>query len=183
MPPAVARHVQTRANHPTLEKARLIVAYADLKGRAAHVGRTAMDVAQRTGARLILYALDDYSPFTDPFPTAWSADQEPGEFSDPLTTGDLQVLGHSELAELVAEANGFGINAGGWLPREGGVDAMVNYAREHGADVVLLPDDLPDRGLLDRLVGATEDKAAEQDRPELAVLLVEPTGVVRHAGA
>jgi hypothetical protein len=182
--PAEATLMNTRASRPAeLEQAGLIVAYADHKGRAAHVGRTAMDVAQRTGARLILYALDDYTPFSDPLPTAWSADQEPGEFSDPLTTRDLELLGHAELAEQVAEAIGLGISAGGWLPREGGVGAMVDYAREHGADVVLLPDDLPDRGLLDRLVGATEDAAAEQDRPELAVLLVEPAGVVRHAGA
>ena len=141
-----------------------------------------MDVAQRTGARLILYALDDYTPLADPLPTAWSGDQEPGEFSDPLTADDLEMVGHPALAEQVAEARGLGISVGGWLPREGGVDAMVDYARDHGAEVVLLPDDLPDRGLLDRLVGATEDEAAEQDRPELAVLLVAPAGAVRHAG-
>ncbi len=176
--------MKTRTNRPAeLERAGLIVAYTDGKGRAAHVGRTATDVAQRTGARLILYALDDYMPLADPLPTAWSGDQEPGEFSDPLTTDDLEMLGHPALAEQVAEAHGLGIGAGGWLPRAGGVDAMVDYAREHGAEVVLLPDDLPDRGLLDRLVGATEEKAVEQDRPGLAVLLVEPTGAVRHADA
>ncbi len=159
------------------------MAYADEEGRAAHVGRTAMDVAQSTGSRLILYALDEYTPLADPLPTAWSGDREPDEFSDPLTTRDLELLGHAALAEQVAEAQRVGISVGGWVPREGGVDAMVDYAREHAADVVLLPDDLPDRGVLDRLVGATVDEAAEQDRPELAVLLVEPTGAVRHAGS
>ncbi|MGH2380645.1 MAG: hypothetical protein ACRDG7_05425 [Candidatus Limnocylindria bacterium] len=148
------------------------MAYVDRNRRAVHV-RTAMDVGRRIGARLIFYALDDYTPLADPLPAAWSGDQEPGEFSDPLTADDLEMLGHPALAEQVAEAHGLGISAGGWLPREGGVDAMVDYAREHGAEVVLLPDDLPDRGLVDRLVGATEHEAAEQDRRELAVLLVD----------
>jgi hypothetical protein len=68
-----------------------------------------MDVAQRTGARLILYALDDYTPLAGPLPTTWSGDQEPGEFSDPLTTGDPEMLGHPALAKQVAEAHGLGM--------------------------------------------------------------------------
>jgi hypothetical protein len=56
---------------------------------------------------------------------------------------------------------------------------MVGYARDHGADLLLLPAELDEPGLADRLKGETVEKAveeAEETGPGLAVLLVAADG-------
>ena len=71
------------------------------------------------------------------------------------------------------------IDAWGWLPGDHGTDAMVDYAREHGADLLLLPAELDEPGLGERLKGETVAKAVEEASerdPGLAVLLVAADG-------
>jgi len=56
---------------------------------------------------------------------------------------------------------------------------MVDYARSHGADLLLLPAELDEPGLADRLKGETVAKAVEEATetdPGLAVLLVATDG-------
>jgi hypothetical protein len=61
---------------------------------------------------------------------------------------------------------------------------VVAYARDHGADLILLPADLEDPDLGERLKGETVDKAVEEaeERPSgLAVVLVAPDGATELA--
>jgi hypothetical protein len=79
----------------------------------------------------------------------------------------------------VAAAREAGVDAWGWLASDHGTDALVAYAREHDADLILLPDDLEDPGLSERLKGETVDKAVEEateTTPGLAVVLVAHDG-------
>jgi hypothetical protein len=83
------------------------------------------------------------------------------------------------LASKVAAAREAGVVAWGWLASDHGTDALVAYARGHGADLVLLPADLEDPGLAERLKGETVDKAVEEATESasgLAVVLVAPDG-------
>jgi nucleotide-binding universal stress UspA family protein len=167
----------------TLQNARTIVAYTDDDGRYRHVRDAAFDVARDSGGRVILYALDEYSPVSDPVPNEWSSDRLEGQFGDPLTVHDLERLGREALAAQVLEATTQGIDAGVALPSEGGVDKMVEYAQRHDADVVLLPLEMEqDTGLLDRLVGRTRDEAIESDvENTVAVLFVGADGTIERA--
>jgi hypothetical protein len=61
---------------------------------------------------------------------------------------------------------------------------VVAYARDHGADLILLPADLEDPGLTERLKGETVDKAvseATETPAGLAVVLVTPDGATELA--
>jgi predicted amidohydrolase len=57
---------------------------------------------------------------------------------------------------------------------------MVDYARQQGADLVLLPENLEEPGLVDRLKRETVGKAVDEleetarDGDGIAVLLVRP---------
>ncbi|HEY6710337.1 MAG TPA: hypothetical protein VJB61_22435, partial [Actinomycetota bacterium] len=97
----------------------------------------------------------------------------------PLSDQDLVKLGREPFARKVAAAREAGIDAWGWLASDHGTDALVTYAREHQADLVLLPAGLEDPGLAERLKGETVDKAVEEateSAPGLAVVLVAPDG-------
>jgi nucleotide-binding universal stress UspA family protein len=79
----------------------------------------------------------------------------------------------------VAAAREAGVDAWGWLASDHGTDALVTYARDHGADLILLPADLEDPGLGERLKGETVDKAVEEATETaagLAVVLVDADG-------
>jgi nucleotide-binding universal stress UspA family protein len=79
----------------------------------------------------------------------------------------------------VAAAREAGVDAWGWLASDHGTDALVTYARDHGADLILLPADLEDPGLSERLKGETVEKAveeAEETAAGLAVVLVDADG-------
>ena len=62
----------------------------------------------------------------------------------------------------MAAAREAGVDAWGWLASDHGTDAMVTYARDHGADLILLPADLEEPGLGERLKGETVDNAVEE---------------------
>jgi hypothetical protein len=79
----------------------------------------------------------------------------------------------------VAAARKAGVDAWGWLASDHGTDAMVAYARDHDADLILLPADLGDPGLGERLKGETVEAAvseATETPTGLAVVLVAADG-------
>jgi hypothetical protein len=112
-------------------------------------------------------------------PNQWGSQAEGAQFGDPLSDQDLVKLGREPFARKVVAAREAGVDAWGWLASDHGTDALVDYARGHRADVVLLPADLDDPGLAERLKGETVDKAveeAEEAAPGLAVVLVAADG-------
>jgi nucleotide-binding universal stress UspA family protein len=148
----------------------------------AHVAKAAVELARRSGARLILYDRDAASAMGDPLPTWWSTSGEPEQYGDPLSEAELRKLGFEDTAGRVARARAAGVDAWGWLPAQRGTDHLVDYAHEHDADVVLLPAELEEPGLTDRLRRQTVDRAVEETEAQpdhLAVVLVEPDGSLR----
>ena len=159
--------------------ARLLVAYVSEDEELDHVRDAAVDIGRRGGAKVILYDRDSASAFADPMPNQWGSQAEGAQFSDPLSDQDLVKLGREPFARKVAAAREAGVDAWGWLASDHGTDALVEYARGHGADLVLLPADLEEPGLAERLKGETVDKAVEEaaeSAPGLAVVLVAPDG-------
>jgi nucleotide-binding universal stress UspA family protein len=112
-------------------------------------------------------------------PNQWASQAEGAQFSDPLSDQELVKLGREPFARKVAAARQAGVDAWGWLAADHGTDALVTYARDHGADLILLPADLGDPGLSERLKGETVSKAVEEAQettPGLAVVLVATDG-------
>jgi nucleotide-binding universal stress UspA family protein len=160
----------------------LLVAFVSEDDQFAHVAKAAVELARRSGARLILYDRDAASAMGDPLPTWWSASGEPEQYGDPLSEAELHKLGFEDTAGRVARARAAGVDAWGWLPAQRGTDHLVDYAHEHDADVVLLPAELEEPGLTDRLRRQTVDRAVEETEAQpdhLAVVLVEPDGSLR----
>ena len=158
--------------------ARLVVAYVSEDGELDHVRDAALEIGRR-GARVILYDRDSASAFSDPMPNQWASQAEGAQFHDPLSDDELVKLGREPFARKVAAAREAGVDAWGWLASDHGTDALVTYARDHGADLILLPADLEDPGLSERLKGETVSKAveeAEESAASLAVVLVAPDG-------
>jgi nucleotide-binding universal stress UspA family protein len=159
--------------------ARLLVAYVSEDDELDHVRDAAVDIGRRDGAKVILYDRDSASVFSDPMPNQWASQAEGAQFGDPLSDQELVKLGREPFARKVAAARRAGVDAWGWLASNHGTDAMVDYARDHGADLILLPADLEDPGLGERLRGETVDNAVEEaaEAPTaLAVVLVAPDG-------
>ena len=166
-----------------LTSARLLVAYVSEDDQLDHVRDAALEIG-RGGARVILYDRDSASAFSDPMPNQWASQAEGAQFHDPLSDQELVKLGREPLARKVAAARKAGVDAWGWLASDHGTDALVAYARDHDADLILLPADLEDPGLAERLKGETVDKAVEEvtEAPAgLAVVLVAPDGATELA--
>jgi nucleotide-binding universal stress UspA family protein len=163
--------------------ARLLVAYVSEDEELDHVRDAALEIG-RHGARVILYNRDSASAFSDPMPNQWASQAEGSQFGDPLSDQELVKLGREPFARKVAAARKAGVDAWGWLASDHGTDALVAYARDHGADLILLPADLEEPGLTERLKGETVEAAVEEatEAPSgLAVVLVTPDGATELA--
>jgi nucleotide-binding universal stress UspA family protein len=168
------------------EVARLLVAYTGEGDDLAHVTRTALRLAAEHGARVVLYDRDAASAFADPWPNQWGSQGEGAQFGDPLSDEELVKLGRESLARQVATAREEGVDAWAWLPEKHGTDALVDYARRHHADLILLPEDLDEPGVAERLMGETVEKAVDEveESPNgIAVLLVAEDGSTRTAAS
>jgi nucleotide-binding universal stress UspA family protein len=164
--------------------ARLLVAFISEDDELDHVRAAAIQAARRNHARVILYDRDAASAFSDPMPNQWASQAEGDQFGDPLSPQELVKLGREPIARKVDAARRDGVDAWGWLASDHGTDAMVDYARDHGADLLLLPAELDEPGLADRLKGETVAKAVEEATeagPGLAVLLVATDGATELA--
>ncbi len=162
-----------------LDSARVLVAFVGEDEELDHVADAGVELARRSRGRLILYDRDAASAFADPLPNQWASYGERDQYGDPLSEDELVRLGREQLARKVAAAHRQGVDAWGWLAERHGTDTMVDYARRHHADFVLLPDDLDEPGLADRLKRETVDRAVDEasEEPEgIAVLLVAPDG-------
>jgi nucleotide-binding universal stress UspA family protein len=162
-----------------LAHARLLIAYVSEDEELDHVRDAALELGRRGGAKVILYDRDSASALSDPMPNQWASQDEGAQFGDPLSDQELVKLGREPFARKVAAAREAGVDAWGWLASDHGTDALVAYARDHGADLILLPADLEDAGLVERLKGETIDDAVEEaaEAPAgPAVVLVNPDG-------
>ncbi|MGI8926698.1 MAG: hypothetical protein ACR2HN_08665 [Tepidiformaceae bacterium] len=153
-----------------------IIAYASDDERFAALGRAAVDTARSAQARLIFYDIDAAGMFAAPLPTQWSGDGAADQFGDRLSPDDLERAGRHGLAQQVTMARQAGVDAYGWLPQQKGSGALAEYAEKQGAELIMLPKEMDDPGLLDRMRGATIEKAEKQTH--IPVALVDDEGHV-----
>ena len=157
-----------------------IIAYTSEDDRYQAVLNAAEETAKAANARLILFDSDAASRVSEPLPSNWSGQGADELFdSDTLSADDLERAGRHAMAEKVRHARGLGIEAFGWLPKSKSADAIVEYADREHADLIMLPGELDDRSLFDRLKGkpSIDDMAENADRP-LAV--VDKDGTIEY---
>jgi nucleotide-binding universal stress UspA family protein len=147
-----------------------IIAYTSEDDRFAEVRQAAMEQAYREGSRLILYDIDAATPFAKPLPTFWSAEDAEHDVPSRLTVADLEAAGRESIARQVQEAIEMGIDAFGWLPGEGGGDALAQYADEQRADMIMIPEELEHGGLISRLRGRTAEAIKEEAHSPVVVV-------------
>ncbi len=132
------------------EQMRTFVVGTDETGRHDASVATALDRAEREHARVILYDVSAAgSTFTDPIPNVWAGEGEREQYEHPLDPVALEKLGRHALALQVIRARERGLEAYGWLPHKPSGKALVEYAEEQHADLVLLPSGLDDAELVD----------------------------------
>ena len=83
---------------------------------------------------------------------------------------ELEAQGRKPLADQVRNLRDVGVDAWAWLPTSADASALAEYAERQGADVILVPRDLEEPGLLERLQGkAARDAGEETQIPVVAV--------------
>ena len=144
--------------------------------RYADVRQTAMEVAAKEHARLILYDWDAATVLGDPLPSAWSAEGTEDAVPSELDTSDLEAAGREPLIRQLREAEGKGIQTTAWLPSSPGPEALATYAREHHATTIVIARELHASGELERLVTAASDPvdALRQEAPARLIVVPEP---------
>jgi hypothetical protein len=180
----VSQKPQAAAADPG-SKLELIVAWVGEDQELDHVLDAALELGRREQARVILYDHETASAVSDVLPNWWASQGERRQYGDPLDEEDLIKLGLEPLARKVAAARAAGVDAWAWPASEHGTEELVAYAQRHGADVALLPSEMDDPTLLDRLKGETVDETVEQVEErdaELAILLVDEDGTIYPAG-
>jgi len=152
----------------------LAVTSDDDRFRATRV--EAVRIAAGDGSRLILYDWDAASVLGDPLPSSWSADGTDSDVPSELDEQALEAAGRSAIAQQVRDARRAGVDATAWLPSDPGPDAMVRWAREHGATTIVVPDDLDERGKLETVATGTADPAkfVAEESPVRVVVVPKP---------
>jgi hypothetical protein len=154
-----------------------IVALVDEKGELDHVRRAGEDMAAGSnGTRLILYDGSSASELTEPVAAPVSAEGVADEYGSLLSPEDLDKLGRSNLARQVREARAADIDAWGRLASDHGIEPLMDFARSQSADLVLLPEELGDPSVIDRLRGDTLEDAEEAARIPFQVVPRETKG-------
>ena len=166
-----------------------IIAYTSEDDRFHMVRQAGINMAKSAEARLILYDIDAApgalggltKPLDGaPLPTEWSGDGSMEQFPNRLSPADLERAGRQTIANQVAAARAQGIDAFAWLPPKKGADYLADYAGEQGADLILLPPELEDPSLVQKLRKETLGEAVKDS--EVPVGIVEDDGnVVYHS--
>ena len=161
----------TRGTSSSPAGAVVAITSDDDRFRATRV--EAVRIAAGGGSRLILYDWDAATVLGDPLPSNWSAEGTDADTPSELDERALEAAGRAAIATQVRDARRAGVEASAWLPSEPGADAMVRYAREHGAGTIVVPDDLDERGKLETLATGTTDPArAVADESPVRVVVV-----------
>ncbi len=151
-----------------------VAAFVDESGDFDHARRAAVRLAAKHGARLILYDATTASAFTEPVPAEIAAEGAPEQFGSLLSDIDLERLGRARLAEQVREARREGIDAWAHLASHHGADAFVEVAAKQGADLLVVPEELGEPGVVDRLRGETLEDTEEAS--PIPIVVVDRAG-------
>jgi hypothetical protein len=134
-----------------------LAAFVDEGGGYDHVSRVGIDLARRQQARLLLYDSTSASAFREPVAGELSAEGVGEDVPPLLSPQELETQGHHPLAEKVAKARSAGVDAWGRLASEHGAGPFLEFADTQHADLLLVPAELDDPGIVERLRGETVD--------------------------
>jgi nucleotide-binding universal stress UspA family protein len=150
-----------------------IIAYLGEADRYRPVRKAALEAARSAHARLILYDADAASRFGEPLPTWWSGEGADQMFSKRLAPHELEAAGRHRVAQYVRDARLHGLDAYGWLPHSRGAEELARYADSQEADMLVLPSDLENVGLLGKIKGQSSvaEIASQAERP---IVIVDP---------
>lgn len=166
-----------------------IIVYTREDGSLGHLRSAAQDLAKGSQAKLILYDIDaapgGLGQLTNPLegvplPTAWSGEGDTENFQSPGQLGpdELERAGRHEIADQVRQARAHGIDAYGWLPSGKGGGTLADYARDQGADLIMVPSEMERPSLVKRMRGETAAKVI--DKAETAVAVVHRDGRIEY---
>jgi hypothetical protein len=146
-----------------------VLAYVDESGGYDHVLRTGRTLAREHASRLILYhsVARPGDPVRVP-DAVWDGDDT--RLSDTLSPADLHLAGRPLLGSVVEEARSDGIDAWGWIAPHPGVGPLMRFAEHVRAEVVVLPAELGDPEVFERLRGEQLQVALERGTVNVVVV-------------
>jgi hypothetical protein len=155
---------------PSTPGSPVIVAVTGEDDRFAAVRSRATAMAAGSDSTVILYDIDAAGIFASPVPTEWSGEGqeqlvEEEASGDRLDPDALATAGRAAIAEQVRSLRSVGVNAWGWLPVKKDAAELAAYAERQGASVVLVPPDLQQPSLVDRVLGNEGADQANQESP------------------
>lgn len=144
-----------------------IVVYAGEGERHQPVREAAVEMARSAHARLIFYD-------TDAAPWFVGMGQRPHAL---LQSADLERLGRDREASFVVAARAAGAEAYAWIPESGDTTALVDYVRDEGADLIVLPAEYEQPGFIQRLRG---QRAEVPEHSGIPIALVDSAGQISY---
>ena len=151
----------------TASGSQTIVAVTGEDDRYNAIRTRASALAAGGRGTVILYDIDAAGLFASPVPTDWSGEGQKELVDDEATRerldpDALETAGRGAIASQVRSLRSIGVDAWGWLPTKKDAADLASYAERQGASLVLVPKDLEQPSLVDRVVG-NEGAAKAQD--------------------
>jgi hypothetical protein len=155
---------------PTNQGSQTIVAVTGEDDRYSAIRSRATAMAAGGRATVILYDIDAAGVFASPVPTEWSGEGEEQLLEDEtvhdrLDADALETAGRAAVASQVRSMRSVGVDAWGWLPTKKDAGELAAYAERQRATVVLVPKDLEEPGLVDRVLGNKGTAKANEESP------------------
>jgi hypothetical protein len=132
----------------------------------------AVRIASRERSRLILYDWDAATLLGDPLPSVWSGEGTEEATPSELDEGELEAAGRAPIAQQVRDARRAGVDTTAWLPSKPGPDALITWARDHGATTIVVPEDLGETGKLEQLAAGLDPAGTVEARSPIQVVVV-----------
>ncbi len=137
--------------------------------RAVRSRATALAAGGR--GTVILYDMDAAGLFSSPVPTEWSGEGEEELTAaeagprDRLDPDELDTAGRGAVADQVRQLRSMGVDAWAWLPTTKDATDLAAYAERQGASLVLVPPDLEQPSLLEKVTGQSGTEQANRQSP------------------
>jgi hypothetical protein len=154
----------------TASGSQTIVAVTGEDDRYDAIRTRASALAAGGRGTVILYDIDAAGVFASPVPTEWSGEGEQELVEDEashdrLDADALETAGRAPIAAQVRSLRSVGVDAWGWLPTKKDAADLAAYAERQGASVVLVPKDLEQPSLVDRVIGNEGTQEANKASP------------------
>ena len=154
----------------TAPDTQTIVAVTGEDDRYGAVRSRATAMAAGGRGTVILYDIDAAGVFASPVPTQWSGEGEEELLEDEasrdrLDADALETAGRGAIADQVRSLRSVGVDAWGWLPTKRDAAELAAYAERQGAAIVLVPPDLEQPSLVDRVLGNEGTAKANEHTP------------------